>query len=278
MTIVLGLAAAVVWGTSDFVAGLLARRSAALAVLTWSFVVAAVVVSVAALVGGLPVPSGRWWLWGAASGSVGTVGLCALYAGLASASMGVVAPIAGTGVVVPVLVGLVRGDPVGVLLGVGLLCAVVGGVLASGPEVRGAAPGEGAALPVLLALVAAAGLGASLVFVELGSRTSVLHTLWAAKVTGALLLLALAAARPVGLPPRAALPGVLLVGVADLGANALYGVAAARGPLVVASVLASLYPVATVALAAGVLRERLAPVQAVGVLLALVGIGLVAAG
>lgn len=278
MTLVLGLLAAVVWGSSDFVAGLTSRRTPAGVVLGWSLAVAAVLTSAAVLSAG-PLPPGRWWLWGSLSGVVGTLGLCALYAGLAAGRMGVVAPVAACGVVVPVVVGLLGGDPVGALVVIGLLCAVVGIVLASGPELRTGAKGERAGLPVLLALLAALGLGASLVLVERGSHSSVLHTLWSLKVVGALVvLLGALVVRRVGVPPRATLPGILLVGAADLGANVLYALAATRGPLSVVSVLASLYPVATVALATLVLHERLRPVQGIGVVLALLGVVLLAAG
>lgn len=115
--------------------------------------------------------------------------------------------------------------------------------------------------------------------VERGSHSSVLHTLWSLKVVGALVvLLGALVVRRVGVPPRATLPGILLVGAADLGANVLYALAATRGPLSVVSVLASLYPVATVALATLVLHERLRPVQGIGVVLALLGVVLLAAG
>lgn len=280
MTLLLALAASIVWGASDFVGGLLSKRSPAVTVLAWTLVVAAVVSGTAVLATGVPLPEGRWWLWGSLSGVAATLGLCALYAGLASGQMGVVAPIAATGVVVPVVVGLIRGDPVALLLGAGLACAVVGSVLASGPEVR-AALGPGAeerpALPIALALVAAVCLGSSLVLVELGSQSSVLHTLWTLKTVGALILVvAVAAAGRLSRPPRAALPGVLLVGVGDLCANALYGIAATQGPLSVVSVLASLYPVTTIALAAAFLHERLSRLQWLGVTFALLGIALIA--
>jgi drug/metabolite transporter (DMT)-like permease len=71
---------------------------------------------------------------------------------------------------------------------------------------------------------------------------------------------------------------IAAVGVADAGANALYAVASTGGLLSVISVLGSLYPVATVLLARFVLHERLARVQQVGVVLALVGVALLAAG
>ncbi len=56
------------------------------------------------------------------------------------------------------------------------------------------------------------------------------------------------------------------------GANGSYALAASRGNLAVAAVLASLYPVVTALLARGILAERLRPVQSMGVVAALGGV------
>jgi drug/metabolite transporter (DMT)-like permease len=74
------------------------------------------------------------------------------------------------------------------------------------------------------------------------------------------------------------LPGLALLGVTDLAANALLGVATTLALLSVTTVLAALYPVFTVALAAVVLHERMRPVQIAGTLAAIVGVALIAAG
>ena len=71
---------------------------------------------------------------------------------------------------------------------------------------------------------------------------------------------------------------VAFVGFADVAANGLYAVASQEGLLSVVSVLGSLYPVATVALARTVLGERLTRAQDLGVAAALFGVVLIAAG
>ena len=75
----------------------------------------------------------------------------------------------------------------------------------------------------------------------------------------------------------AAVPALALIGLLDVGANACFALGTDTGLLSVVAVLASLYPVTTVVLARGVLGERLAAVQAVGVALALAGVALIAA-
>jgi drug/metabolite transporter (DMT)-like permease len=68
-----------------------------------------------------------------------------------------------------------------------------------------------------------------------------------------------------------------VVGLLDAGANALFALALTEGLASTVSVIGSLYPVTTVALAAVLLRERPRAVQALGVLGVLVGIGVVSA-
>lgn len=277
MTIALALAASVTWGASDFVAGLLSGRLPARTVVTCSQIVSLVAISVVVLVAGLPLPPGQWWLWGMVGGLAEGGGLLALYTGLARGRMGIVTPIAGLGVLVPVTVGLVRGDPVTLLLAAGIVLAIIGGVLASGPEIGDEDEG-GDRLSILYALLAAFGLGTAMVCVDLGSRISGMHTLWSMRVAsvGAFVLISLVLVTTWRLPRRL-VPGIVLVGIADLGATVLFSLATTRGHLSIAGVLASLYPVTTILLAWVLLKERLRPVQVLGVLAALVGIALVAA-
>jgi drug/metabolite transporter (DMT)-like permease len=72
--------------------------------------------------------------------------------------------------------------------------------------------------------------------------------------------------------------GIALVGCIDLLATSLIAVANTKGDLSVVSVLGGMYPVMTVLLAAVVLHERVRPPQVVGIVCALGGVALVAAG
>ena len=71
---------------------------------------------------------------------------------------------------------------------------------------------------------------------------------------------------------RAAVPGIVAVGVLDMTGNACYLLAVQSGALAVASVLSSLYPVTTVILAAVILGEKVTRDHAVGIVLAAVAI------
>lgn len=278
---VLALLASLLWGTADFLGGTAGRRLPVASVLGASQLVALLgLVPVAVLAGQLDADR-SYVVPGVLAGAVGGLALACFYRALATGTMGVVAPVAALGVVVPVLVGLVQGEAPSALQLGGIVVAVLGVVLASGPELRGA----GGARPVALALVAAVGFGAVLVLLAEGAESSVVMTLLTMRLTTVLALTALllATARRRGLETglrRRDVPLVVAVGVGDVGANGAFALATAQaGALVsVTGVLASLYPVVTVLLARQVHAERLRQVQVVGVAGALGGVVLLAAG
>ena len=74
------------------------------------------------------------------------------------------------------------------------------------------------------------------------------------------------------------MPTISVVGVLDMAGNGAYILAVQSGALAVAAVLASLYPVTTVILAAIVLRERVTRTHALGIGLAVGAIFCIAAG
>jgi drug/metabolite transporter (DMT)-like permease len=149
------------------------------------------------------------------------------------------------------------------------------------PSGRGGGSGQsGRALA--MALGAALGFGLFYVFVDAGTAVpggSPLSVVAGARASSLVVLSAIAA---VGWRSGLRWPGrrlgpVALVGIGDTGANLLFGYAAITGNLAVVGVLGSLYPVATVILARWLLGERLSTGQNAGVVLALTGVGLLAA-
>ncbi|MCW2990906.1 MAG: family transporter, partial [Solirubrobacterales bacterium] len=132
---------------------------------------------------------------------------------------------------------------------------------------------------IVLALAAAVGLGLYFTFADVSADGSVLLLLAAGRIVALPFIVALVrrAGQPL-VPPRPDRWQLLLIGVADLAATGLYGVATTRGALSVVSVIGSLYPVMTVRLARALLKERLSRTQAIGVALALAGVATVSAG
>ncbi|WP_406010212.1 DMT family transporter [Streptomyces sp. NBC_00637] len=285
MTALFALATSLLWGLADFGGGLLTRRAPALTVVVVSQSIAAVVLgAIVVATGGWSEAGPRLW-FAVAAGLVGPVALFSFYQALALGPMGVVSPLATLSVAVPVSVGLVLGERPGPVQAAGIAVAVIGVVLAAGPQVRGAPVQRRA---VLLTLVAALGFGTVFVLITEASTTvtGLFLALFVQRVTsvaagGAALRTAVrrgAPALPEGGLGRSALPAYGFVGLADVAANGTYAVAAQHGPVTVAAVLASLYPVVTALAARGFLRERLRAVQAAGAGLALVGSLLLATG
>lgn len=272
MLALLALASSAVWGTSDFFAGLKARTIAPPAVVAITQAAALVALSAILLVrhtGFSSSFSGIGPGWAIGAGVAGAAGLVSFYTALASGTMGVVAPISSLGAFVPVLLGLLTGEEPSVTAWVGMAVAVTGAALASGPELTGALP----ARPVILAAVAAVFFGTALFCLDRGARFALLETLWTMRLTTvALFLVAGLAARSVGGARIHDLPVLTVIGLGDVTANALFAFSSSRGMVSVASVLGSLYPVATVFWARVILGERLRRIQAIGVALTLVGV------
>ncbi|MEU2877194.1 DMT family transporter [Streptomyces sp. NPDC007070] len=285
MTAFFALATSLLWGLADFGGGLLTRRSPALTVVVVSQSIAALVLGVIVVAtGGWSETGPRLW-FAVAAGLVGPVALLSFYKALALGPMGVVSPLATLSVAVPIGVGLVLGERPGLLQVAGIAVAVGGVVLAGGPQLGGAAVQR---RTIGLTLVAALGFGTVFALIAEASATvpGLFLALFVQRVTnvaaGGAALYASArrggAVLPAGGFPWAALPALAFVGLADVAANGTYSVAAQHGPVTVAAVLASLYPVVTALAARGFLRERLRAVQAAGAGLALLGTLLLATG
>jgi drug/metabolite transporter (DMT)-like permease len=305
-TVLLALAASLCWGTADFTAGLKARRVPLSGVLALAQGVGLILAVPVVIASGRPFPDAGQALASLGAGAAVIIGLACFYRALATGTMSVVAPVAATGVAIPVLAGLAGGNHLAAVQAIGMLAAVFGVVLSSRHPQTGAvasspagaqspagggagAGGEPAAAAAAarrvhrdataLALVAAVAFGLYFLLAHIGTRGGVGWLLMLANVTGVLGVLAIGALTrsPPRPPPRRDLVALLLAGVLEFAATGLYGLANRHGELSVVAVAGSLYPVATVLLARVVLRERLLAVQALGVSLALVGVALIAA-
>jgi len=277
MPVALALIASLIWGSADFVGANTSKELAPSTVMLWSTLIALPLLVVVAVVSGDLVFDGSTMGWGLFAGVSGAFGLTALYQGLSTGVMGVVAPISSTSVLIPVLVGVLSGDDLSALQIVGIVVAVLGIILAGGPHIREFR--TGGHRPILWALAAAFFIGLSLVGLAYGSETSSVSTLLCQRIVyvGVLVVIVLVTRAP--RTPRARHVTTLgAVGAGDITANGLFAVASRSGPLAVISVLASLYPVATVLLARQLHHERLERIQIAGVLCAFAGVAAVEAG
>lgn len=275
MAIVLGLAAALLYGASDFGGGLASRRFGPLPVYLLGVIAAVALVWAAVPFGGGAGPSLRAVGWGLAAGVGGGGGTLLLYRGLARGQMSVVGPVSAVGAaVVPVVVGVALGDRPGLLVTAGVLVALPAIALV-------AATGSVSVSRTALFDGLAAGTAFGLMFVALAQAGGG-SGLWpvAAEQTSCLALvlaIVVGTRTPLRLPVRGAvLP--ILAGVSGMAATLLYFVATQRGMLSTVAVLTSLYPGVTVVLARVISHERFAPVQRVGLGLCALAVLAIAAG
>lgn len=270
-----GLGSAAAWGAGDFVGGLAARRSGAIAVAAGATVVGlALLLMVLAVVRPALAPPEVYVLGGLA-GVAGGLGLAALYRGLSLGSMGLVAALSGVGsVLVPLVVGVwLAGDVIGQWQWLGVAAALAAGVAASGATLRGV---HAAALS--MGLAAAIGFGLWYVILD---RAAATHELWAlvsSRSSASVVVGGLAIAHGGARGLRSSWRLVLTAGALDLGGNAGFVLARGTLPVGIAAALSGLYPIATMLLARGVIGEELPRLGIAAVALAVAGIVLISLG
>jgi uncharacterized membrane protein len=293
MVIVFALAAAVLYGSADFLGGAASRQSRALSVAGLSVPAGAVVMLLAAAVAGGPL-SAAGLGWAVASGAVGAVGLITFYTGLAVGPMSVVAPVSAlTSTVLPVGVAIASGEHLGARVYAGVATCLVAIVLVSlerGTPARparkavslatGRSPGHHAALRGFGYGIASGALfGIFYVFLRNAGSAGVFWPVGVARLANCAVVLAvmvLARAKPVGREAGGrVLAAAVISGVLDASANLCYVLATRAGLFGIAIVLTSLYPGITVLFARVIFRERMHAVQRIGLLLAAVGVILV---
>ena len=269
MSAILALLSSVVWGTSDFFGGTLARKRPPIAVIGGSQPFGLVLVAVIAVMFGQWEMQSDVLLYGAVSGAIGLVGLMCFYAALASGRMGIVSPIASLGVMIPLFIGLAKGENLSKLEVFGVAIAILGLVIASGPELSGGAQAK----PVILALSAALTFGVAIYFMALGGTINPTMTIVVMRVVQVSIVFVVAlSVRHIGGLARSDMPTLILIGTTDAAANLLFATAAAIGLLSITSVLGSLFPVVTVILAGWIHKERLAAIQYCGILATMIGV------
>ncbi len=275
MAALLSLLSALMWGSADFLGGVTARRRSAVALYLGSQAFGFLVLLAVVLIRGDWHASLGYLGWGIALGIAGLISMVAFYRALAMGPMGLVSPLVAVAVVVPVVVGFISGEIPNAMEIAGIAIAFVGVLLASGPELTGAASMR----PLAYTAVAAAGFGFLYVGMAKGSESSPSMTMLTYRaVSVVILLIVLVVVRNSGGIERADIPVLAAIGILDATANLLFGFASTLGLLTTTSVLSSLYPVVTAVLAAVFLRERLRPIQYLGVTVAMVGVVLLTAG
>jgi drug/metabolite transporter (DMT)-like permease len=281
IALALALGSSVLWGLADYLGGVKSRSYPVPVVLACMYLTSLVCLLVFVAVAGEGLPPRDAVAAGLGAGAFGIAALMCFYRALAIGTMSIVAPVASTGVALPVLVGLATGDQPNLLRSLGLVAAIVGVVLASRADDAGTADPRLQRQSIVLAVVGGLGFGMYFLLAEVSSRADVGWALLLSRMAAAPFAVAFAvvALRRGGRGLRGrAVAAVAGIGVIDLGANAFYNTSTTLGELSTVAVASSLYPVTTVLLAAALLGERVRGVQRTGVVIALCGVVLIAAG
>jgi drug/metabolite transporter (DMT)-like permease len=272
--VIFGLAASLFWGSGDFSGGLASRRANTSSVVLAAYAVGFVLLVALALIWQEPFPAPSDLLWGALAGVAGVLGLLSFYSALSTGKMGIAAPVSAVlTAMLPVLFSaFTAGLPTLLQLGGFVLALLAIGLISRPERTTGRPKGIG------LALLAGCGFGCFFILI---SRVNPATTFWplaAARFTSVLVLfIMMRLRRQQILPGKTVAPLVALAGILDAIGNAFFVLAAHSGRLDVAAILSSLYPAATVLLAALVLRERVTRIQGIGILLVLLAIPLISA-
>ena len=270
--LLLALGASLAWGLGDFYGPLASRTVGSIRILFWAQVGGVVALAIAVAIRG-EGPAGWGVLLAIVASLGGMLGLFAYYRGMMEGAMSVVAPIAGVSAIIPVIFGFATGDnPSGPQVA-GIACALVGVGLASIEHHEGT---RRIAAGVGLALLAALGFGFYFPWMHAAGKVDFWWASLVFRTTALLLVTAVVAARraPVRLSRRYVAIAAA-VGIADTVGNVLFAASSGHGLVSLTSVLASLYPVVTVLLAASILHEHVARTQRAGIVLTLAGVVLI---
>jgi drug/metabolite transporter (DMT)-like permease len=286
LVVILGLAASLFYGASDFLGALSARRLTVLKASVAIYVAATAVVGVALFI--TPWFFSGQALWaGSVAGAFAAVGMVTFYAALAIGPMSLLAPLISLiQTSIPVVVAAVIGQSLPPVAWIAVAIAILATMLISVPA--RATVERISARGGLLALVSGVTLGLSVVSLNNAPPASGLFPAFLDVGVGLLVIAPLLVVprlrtgdgwlkgahsdddAPDREPAGARVWAMTAIGGVLLGiGNILLIIALHTGNLAVVAVLVSLYPLATVLLAWAVLKERISLVQFCGVALAI---------
>ncbi|MFF6836506.1 EamA family transporter [Streptomyces sp. NPDC012438] len=275
IALLLALGSSLAYGCADFLGGLGARKAH---VLRTVMIAAPASLTVELLL--WPVLGASFapatLAWGAASGVASAAAFALLYRTLAIGPMNVLSPITALiSAMLPVGVGLLQGEHLGLAGLIGLPLALAAVVLVSaGHGAKSARPSRSA---LLLAFGAGAAIALQLVFLHQAPSDSGVGPLIVGRAVSSAVILAAAGVMFRRLGPEKPAYGIsAAAGVLDSVANLLFLLAARSGDLAVVAVITALYPAGTVLLARGVLAERIHRGQLIGLGTAAAAVSLLA--
>jgi drug/metabolite transporter (DMT)-like permease len=285
--IVLGVATAVAWGSSDFLARFSARSvgsaRALLGMQSWGLLFITILMVFSRDWGHLFDGSG-WqpWAWGILAGAITTSAMLALYRAFEIGKLSLVGPVSASYPALTVILSLLSGERLSLHRAVGIVAALLGVILvAAGEKTSTDAGAEKSKVTAGLAWAIAAAFGFAIVFWLLGirviPRAGPVATVWLIRITGLLITLTVVLVRkiPLRIKSKRTRAQLYTMGFFDTGAFAFSNLGMRVEQTAIVTVLGSLYGAVTVAFAAIFLKERIAPLQWLGIASIFLGVALI---
>jgi drug/metabolite transporter (DMT)-like permease len=272
VSVLLAALSALCYGAADYTGGRATRRSPVFSVLLVSQLSGLLGILIAAPFVPDTIVKSTDLLWGAAAGASGVIGLALLYRALATTVAAIASPAAAlVGAAAPVVAGALVGEQPGTAGWIGIAVAVPAVLFLTAERRSGENPRKALALGTVAGLC----FGAFFVLIAQTTDDSGLWPLAASKVAS--IVVAVVVNVALRLQIRLNRPSVapaVSAGILDMAANVFFLVASRIGLLAVSGVVSSLYPAPTVMLATVLDRQRLTPLRAAGLVLALAGVAL----
>jgi drug/metabolite transporter (DMT)-like permease len=279
LAIALALGSSLAWGVSDFLGGLKSRTVPLLGVLLVSQGTALILLSLAVASYGQGPPGGAFSSTPCSRVPPRPWASPPSDRRLSVGVMSIVAPVAATAPVVPVIVGVLLGEIPSPIQGVGIALGALGIVVTAWQPGSKLAPGGGVTTSVLFGGLTALGFGSFYVAMDAASEGEIPWALLVARLTAVTLFFAaLLLARPGVAMRRADVPVIIGIGVLIIAGDSMYATASTHGLLSVVAVLSTLYPVVTIALARAFISERIERQQSAGIAMCMGGVVAISAG
>ncbi|MGQ8773280.1 EamA family transporter [Serratia sp. NA_112.1] len=277
MDIVMGLAAALCWGGTDFLVGINARSVGVRRAVFFSQAIGFVIFTALLPATAVPVFATSGMVWGLALLAAALIvgGSLALSQAFAIGKAAMVAPLVTSYGAVTTLLSWLSGEPLGGLTLTGLVICLLGVMLTAVSPAR-QPDNSSSALPAMAFALIAAGCYGTGFWLQGKYTLPVLGpsvSLWLGYTLGLTALLALSANRRALLARPGWRQGGLLLAASllNLGGFSAFAVGADGGSVAVVTVLSTLSGGIAALLGALLLRERLAAIQWLGVLTVLAG-------
>ncbi len=275
------LTAVGVWGASDFLGGVGARRANAFLFTSIVHASGMLLTAALALSLGLQFPEGSSLRWAFAAGSIGGIALAIFYRALASGQMGLVAPVAAVlGAAIPTIVDAFSEGFPGTRHLLGFLLAGIGVWLISRTErqsTENAEKSDKRPRGLGMAILSGCGFAGFYLCIHHAGNASPLWIAVYSRFASLLVTLAIVVfGRQFSSVSRSVLGIALAAGILDITGTIVFVRASQLGRLDTPVVLSSLYPAVTVILARIFLHEHFSRARTIGMLAALAAVPMIA--